>query len=385
MIGLAAMLGAGVFFVWAPAARAAGDGLFAGLAIAAIVATLNALSTAQLAVALPVSGGAYAYGRAYVHPAVGFGAGTLFLLGKTASVATIALVAGTYLWPEHARLVAVAALLALAAVNASGIRSTAAVGSVIVVVVTAGIVAALVGATPAWRPLELDAPADAWGVLRAAGLLFFAFAGYARMATLGEEVRDPRRTLPRAILVALAVTLLLYGATALTLVSVSGTAAVAASSSPFTLLGVAEPLVRGVAVLACAGSLLAILAGLSRTALAMARDRELPGPLARVSRGAPVVAEVAVAAVGVAAVLLLDPGWLVGVSSTAVLAYYAVAHLAALRQPAAERWLPRAVPVAGLVGCALLVVTLPWQGAAVAAGALLIAFVLRRTVRRADS
>ena len=226
-IGLASMVGAGVFFVWAPAAAAAGGALLVGLVLAGFVASLNALSTAQLAMAHPVSGGAYAFGRATIGPWTGFAAGWLFLCGKTASAGAIALIAGSYLWPEQAKPVAVGLLVVLAAVNASGIRSTARVSLVIVAVVGAGLVA-LLGATvlsgAATGPvLELGATDAGWyGVLQSAGLLFFCFAGYARMATLGEEVRDPRRTLPRAIITALVIALVLYAAVGALCLSVLG-------------------------------------------------------------------------------------------------------------------------------------------------------------------
>ncbi|MCU1442805.1 MAG: transporter, partial [Cryobacterium sp.] len=130
IIGLAAMIGAGVFYVWAPAAAVAGPGLLIGLVLAGIIATLNALSSAQLAMAYPVSGGAYAYGRATLGPWWGFSAGWLFLAGKTASAGAIALIAGSYLWPDVARPVAVAALAVLGIFNATGVRSTARVSSV---------------------------------------------------------------------------------------------------------------------------------------------------------------------------------------------------------------------------------------------------------------
>ena len=132
VIGLASMIGAGVFCVWAPAADAAGSGLLVGLLVAAIVASLNALSSAQLAMAYPVSGGAYAFGRATVGPWTGFAAGWLFLAGKTASVGAIALIAGSYLWPEQGRVVAVVVVAVLAVVNMTGIRSTAAASATIV-------------------------------------------------------------------------------------------------------------------------------------------------------------------------------------------------------------------------------------------------------------
>jgi basic amino acid/polyamine antiporter, APA family len=386
-IGLSSMIGAGVFFVWAPAAAAAGSGLLIGLAIAAIVATLNALSTTQLAVANPVSGGAYSYARATIGPRTGFVAGVLFLAGKTASVAAIALIAGSYLWPEYSRVVAVVVLAAFAAINMTGIRSTATTSAIIVAIVLVGLVGVLIAAVAAGdpQPIALDVDAGWYGILQSAGLLFFCFAGYARMATLGEEVLEPRRTLPRAILSALAVTLLVYAVVALACISLLGSQ-LAEASSPLAAIagGAADPVVRVVAGVACLGSLMGILAALSRTTLAMARNRDLPGFLTAINgrTHSPVVAEAVVAVVAIVAVLVLEPARLVGFSACAVLVYYAIAHASALRQRAEERWLPRGVQIAGLVGCALLALTLPWQ-AVVATGAVAgLALVAHATVKR---
>ena len=378
-IGLASMVGAGVFFVWAPAAAAAGSWLLLGLAIAGVVASLNALSTAQLAMANPVSGGVYSFAGGWA----GFSAGLLFLVGKTASVAAISLVAGTYLWPEHARPVAAVLLAAFALVNMSGIRSTATVSLVIVGIVLVGLAVILGPALPALQPIEVDAAPGAVGVLQSAGLLFFCFAGYARMATLGAEVVDPRRTLPRAIIVALAITLVIYALVAVAVLSVLGSAQLAASPSPLAAIGGNAIAVRVVAGVACVGSLVGILAALSRTTLAMARGGDLPGPLGFVwtRTHAPVAAEAVVALLAMGAVLLLDPARLVGFSSCAVLVYYSIAHLAALRQPVVQRWLPRAVQVAGVAGCLLLAATLPWQAVLLTAAVLVVGIAVRLLVR----
>lgn len=389
------MLGAGVFFVWAPAADAAGGGLLIGLLIAGIVATANALSSTQLAMAHPVSGGTYAYARATSGPWMGFAAGWLFLAGKTASVGAIALVAGSYLWPEQARAVAIAAVVTLAVVNMTGIRSTAAVSTVIVAIVLAGlaaVVASALVALPAVAPLELaggGADGGVFGILQSAGLLFFCFAGYARMATLGEEARDPRRTLPRAILAALAIVLVLYAAIGILCLAVLGPDALAASSAPLAdLVGPTSslaPIVRVVAGVACLGSLAGILAGLSRTSLAMARERDLPSVLGVISERthAPVVAEATFALLAIVGIHVLDPARLVGFSACAVLVYYGIAHASALRQPVEERWLPRAVQVAGLIGCLVLAFTLPWQAIVFATVVLLVGIVARILAMRA--
>jgi basic amino acid/polyamine antiporter, APA family len=382
VVGLSAMVGAGVFFVWAPAARAAGSWLLLALLIAALVAVANALSTTQLAMAHPVSGGAYTYGRRVIGPRTGFSAGVLFLTGKTASVAAISLVAGQYLLPSTPRLFALTALVILALVNISGIRSTVTISAIVVAVVLVGLITVLGVALPS-VPFTAPTPTafDPYGLLRAAALLFFCFAGYARIATLGEEVRDPRRTLPRAIIGALGFTLLLYAAVGAACLLVLGPTALGASTSPLADLtsGAADVAIRVIAGIACLGSLLGILAGLSRTGLAMAREHDLPGSLSFVwSRThTPVIAEATFAVLGILAVILLDPTTLVGYSSCAVLGYYAVAHVSALRQPSDQRWLPRWVSMAGLIGCAVLALSVPGPALVVAVCVVVAANLIR--------
>ncbi len=368
-IGLASMIGAGLFAVWGPATDAARSGLLVALVAAAVIATLNAFSSAQLAMAHPVAGGAYAFGRRYVGPWTGFTAGWLFVTGKTASAAAIASIAAAYLYPPAPVPVAVGLIVVFAALNMSGVRTTARVSIAIVAVVLAGLAVLLVAAVSGGTAADLDPvtsilnPTSPYGVLQGAALLFFAFAGYARMATLGEEVVEPRRTLPRAIFIALGIVLALYAAVAVLLVSTLGVNRLAGSATPLAdaLDPAWTPLVVAVAGIACLGSLVGILAGLSRTSLAMARERDLPGLLARISprTNAPIVAEAVIAGVAILIVVLLEPAQLVAASSSAVLLYYAVAHLSALRQPAAEHWQPRAVGIAGLVGCVVLVAALP--------------------------
>ena len=388
-IGVASMLGAGIFFVWAPAAGDAGAGILFALPLAGLVAALNALSTTRLAMAHPVSGGAYSYGRAELGAVPGFVAGVLFLVGKTASVAAIASIAGAYLWPPFERPVAVAAVVVLAIVNATGIRSTAIVSTVVAALVVAVLVTVLVvtavqgAGVPPHSPVVVAG--GVLGVLQAAALIFFTFAGYARIATLGEEVRDPSRTLPRAVIAALAIVLLLSAATATVLLLRLGASGLAASSSPLAdAVGPgAETVIRITAAVACLGSLLSVLAGLSRTALAMARDGELPGRLAGISErtATPVLAEVAVALVGIAAVLLLDPARLVGVSACAVLGYYGIAHLAAIGRARHLGARPPVLAILGLLGCAALALSTPWQAIVGVAVLVLVALGMRAIAR----
>ena len=371
-IGVASVLGAGVFFVWAPAYELAGSWLLVSLAIAALIAALNALVTTQLAINVPRSGGIYAFGRYCRGPLTGFIAGWMFLTGKTASVAAIALIASSYLWPEGARWLAAGLLVAGTLVTVSGIRQTAWLSLTIAAVVATGlviIVGVSVGnqsAVPA--PGESLAP-EPMSVVTAAALMFFAFAGYARMATLAEEVIEPRKTLPKAIGSALAIVLAVYAVVGWAVLRVlpeySGE-----FDTPLRVLaaGSLSPVVTVLAVMACVGSLLAILAGLSRTALQMGREGDLPKILGTVSEktGGPVVAEVAVGVLSIIAVLTLDVTGLVALSGAGVLTYYAIGHWSALAQKPEERLVWPAIPVVGLILCGALVVSLPWASLAVA-------------------
>ncbi len=393
VIGVGSMVGAGVFAVWAPAAEAAGNGLLIGLLLAGIVAYCNATSSAQLAAVYPRSGGTYVYGRERLGPWWGFAAGWSFLIGKTASCAAMALTFATYAVPGDEwvrRVVALAAVLALAAVNYRGITRTARLTRVLVgcsLAVLALVVAILL--TDADPSRLTEGSTSVYGVLQAAGLMFFAFAGYARIATMGEEVREPARTIPRAVTIALLVAAGIYLAVALALLMARPAALVAISPDPLAdaveAVGhaFAVPVVRVGAALASLGALLALIAGIARTSLAMARERDLPSWLAGVHPRyqVPHHAELALAVVVGVLVLTTDLRGVIGFSSFGVLLYYAIANASAYTQPAEQRRWPRAVSVAGLLGCVTLAFSLPW--ASVLAGtALLAAGLLGRKLIR---
>jgi basic amino acid/polyamine antiporter, APA family len=398
VIGLGSMIGAGVFSAFTPAAAAAGSGLLVGLVVAAFVAWCNATASAQLAAQYPTSGGTYVYGRKRLGPWWGFLAGWGFVVGKTASCAAMALTVATYAVGGDARatrFLAIAAVVGLTLVNLRGITRTARLTTVLVVLTIGllGVALVVVGvANRTWHsPFESMATATAYGILQSAGFLFFAFAGYARIATLGEEVRDPETTIPRAIPRALGLVVVLYAVVGLLLLAVLGPAGVAASGVP--LLAAADQAgvgwigaaVRVAALLASLGALLGLITGLSRSMLAMARERDLPSLLARVDErhGVPQAAQVAVCAVVVLLVVAFDVRAVIGFSSFGVLVYYAVANASAFTQDAKHRRWPRWLQVLGVVGCVILVVTLPWgavlTGVCVFAVGVLGRFVAQRS------
>ncbi|MEU7241539.1 APC family permease [Streptomyces sparsogenes] len=395
VIGLGSMIGAGIFAALAPAARSAGSGLLLGLALAAVVAYCNATSSARLAARYPASGGTYVYGRERLGDFWGYLAGWAFVVGKTASCAAMALTVGSYVWPGQAHAVAVAAVVALTAVNYAGVHKSALLTRAIVAVVLAVLAAVVVavvtsGASDAAR-LDIGSDATPAGVLQAAGLLFFAFAGYARIATLGEEVRDPARTIPRAVPLALGITLVVYTAVAVAALIVLGPKGLAQSAAPLSDAvraagaGGLAPVVRAGAAVAALGSLLALILGVSRTTLAMARDRHLPHALAAVHPRfkVPHRAELLVGAVVAVAAATADVRGAIGFSSFGVLAYYAVANASAWTLARDEGRPNRLIPAVGLAGCLALAFALPLSsvvsGAAVlACGAA--AYGVRRSV-----
>ncbi|WP_405762332.1 APC family permease [Streptomyces sp. NBC_00045] len=398
VVGLGAMVGAGIFAALAPAAGAAGPAggaLLTALAVAALIAYCNAWSSARLAARYPASGGTYVYGRERLGPFWGYLAGWGFVIGKTASCAAMALTVGAYVWPGQQRALAVAAVVALTAASYGGVQKSARIARLIVAAVLAVLAGVVVvcltsGAADASR-LGGPAGGGAGGLLQAAGLLFFAFAGYARITTLGEEVRDPERTIPRAVPLALGIALFVYAAVAVAALSVLGADALAASTAPLADAVRAAgrpgltPVVRAGAALAALGSLLALVLGVSRTTLAMARDGHLPRALAAVHprHQVPHRAELAVGAVVAVLAATTDLRGAIGFSSFGVLAYYAIANASAWTLDSGVKG--RAVAAVGLSGCVVLACALP-PASAVAGAAVLavgaLVYALRERVTR---
>jgi APA family basic amino acid/polyamine antiporter len=397
VIGLGSMIGAGVFAAFGPAAEAAGSGLLIGLVLAGLVAFCNATSSAQLAAQYPSSGGTYFFGRQRLGEWPGFLAGWGFMVGKTASCAAMAVTFATYAVPADRliqRLVGAAAVVALTAVNLRGITRTARLTRVLVgitlLVLAIWTVAVLASGETDADGLRLS-DLSAYGVLQSAGLLFFAFAGYARIATLGEEVVEPERTIPRAVVIALLGAFVVYAIVAVVALAGVGPDELAATSTPLAQVATevgaawASPVVRVGAAVASLGSLLALLAGVGRTGLAMARQGDLPRPLASVDarHQVPDRVQLVLAALVIVLVLTTDLRGVIGFSSFGVLLYYAVANAAAYTQePEHRRW-PKPVQVLGIVGCLVLVATLPWTAVVVGLAVFAVGVVGRLLVTRA--
>ena len=382
MLGLGSIVGTGIFVSIGIAAGVAGPAVILAIALAAGLAACNALSSAQLAAAHPVSGGTYEYGYRLLHPSLGFTAGWMFLCAKTASAATAAMGAagyGMYLaglesaaWLPAAAAAIVAVLTALVL---AGLRRSSWVNAGIVSVTLLALGAfALAGTARLPASLANFSPffggEDSAALFYATALMFVAYTGYARIATLSEEVVEPRRTIPRAIIATLVASALLYIAVAAAAVAAVGSDVLAgAASSHATPLETAAsaldvpglPLAIAVAaVTAMLGVLLNLVLGLSRMVLAMGRRHDLPPVLGALSASREPRAAILVVGFAVAALALTGDVQLTwAFSAFTVLVYYALTNLAALRLPPEERLYPPAVAWLGLGGCLFLTPFLP--------------------------
>ena len=380
LMGLGSILGTGIFVSIGIAAGVTGPSVILAVAVAAAVATFNGLSSAQLAASHPVSGGTYEYGYRYLNPTLGFAAGWMFLCAKSASAATAALgfagyvlVAAGASTTSYRVALALAAVVALTAVVAGGMSRSNRANTVIVALtlvsllgfVCFGLPSALGGAAANLSGFfeGNGRGSGAGGFLHATALMFVAYTGYGRIATLGEEVRDPRKSIPRAIIVTLVSTAAIYAAVAFVAVASAGADGLADSTqqaaAPLEVIarGFDIPaiawLVAAGAVTAMLGVLLNLLLGLSRVVLAMARRGDMPSLLGRidVKRSSPIAAVLLVGAIiaALAAIGSVKTTW--SFSAFTVLIYYALTNLAALRLPREARLYPRWIPSMGLACC----------------------------------
>ncbi len=410
MLGLGSIVGTGVFVSIALAADLAGPGVVIAIAAAAVVATCNGLSSAQLAAAHPVSGGTYEYGYRLLHPALGFTAGWMFLCAKSASAATAALGFAGYLLGGlglDARMTTPAALfivVVLTVLVCSGIRRSNAV-NIAIVSVTLGALAFFVVAGGAWAARE-GTLARPWadfdlspGWLEATALMFVAYTGYGRIATMGEEITDPRKNIPRAMIVTLGVSMLLYVAVGVVYVAAAKSPTFTAASKWIAPLAWAAEqsvgrvggIVLGVgAVAAMAGVLLNLLLGLSRVLLALGRRGDAPASVARISprSHSPNVATIVIGAAIAGLVLIGNVKTTWSFSAFTVLIYYAITNAAALRLPPAQRLFPRAWAWGGLASCLFLAFWVHWHiwlaGLALIAAGLAWHVIARKRVQASE-
>ncbi len=403
MLGLGSIVGTGVFVSIGIAAGIAGPNVLWAILIAALVATCNGLSSAQLAAIHSVSGGTYEYGYRWLTPGFGFTAGWLFMCAKSASAATAALGLAGYLRTTTGIFstfdgtsaylaqigLAFLVLAIMSTVVLAGIKRTSAINSVIVTVTLSALVILLVvGLRPAFENAQenlaglflfgptgsrrTNETANLYSLLSAAALMFVAFTGYGRIATLGEEVANPRRTIPLAMILTLVITMVLYLSVGFVAVATVGANSLGQATNRwaapllYVTSSLGQPWVTfflGIgAITAMLGVMLNLMLGLSRVVLAMARRTDLPVYFSRIdSRGVPVRATLLVAGVISGLVCVGDVKLSWSFSATTVLIYYAFTNLCAIRISPADRIFPVWLAWIGLFGCLLLAIFVRWE------------------------
>lgn len=394
-VGLGAVIGAGIFVVTGVAAGIAGPAFLLGLLIAGFAATCNGLSSAKLASIYPTSGGAYEYGYRILSPAVGFAAGWTFLLSKLSAGGVVALGFGGYLnalFPMiDPRVAAITAVIVLTLANLSGIKKVGFINKLIVSITIGSLAYFIISGIPVFDRANLMpfAPNGLRSIAQSAGLLFFAFTGYARVTTLGSEVKEPAKTIPRAIILTLIISVILYSAVGLIAVGTVGSAALAKTSAPleaaakvFTTPGVATVIGLG-ACTAMLGVLLSQILGISRMFYAMSQRRDLPGIFSKVSpAGVPSIGIVTAGGIIVILAIAGSIPVIVQTATFAILLYYSIANISALRLKEGKKLYPNWISWAGLIACLMMGVTMDINVITSGLTILAIGFVIRFIVQK---
>lgn len=393
-VGLGAVIGAGIFVVTGVAAGVAGPAFLLGLLFAGLAATANGLSSAKLASVYPASGGTYEYGHQVLTPEAGFAAGWMFLLSKLSAGGVVALGFGGYLNAlipgVDQRVAAGSAIVILTLANLFGIKKVGFINKIIVSITIGGLLYFIGSGVRHVDPANLTpfVPNGWRSVAQSAGLLFFAFTGYARITTLGGEVRDPKKTIPKAVILTLITSILLYSLVGIVAAGSVGAEALGAAEAPleaaaavFTTPGITAVIGLS-ACTAMLGVLLSQILGISRMFFAMAERKDLPGVFKRVSSaGVPIVSILTAATI---IFLMAMVGTIPVIARTAtfsILLYYSIANISAIRMKEGQEMFPKWISFAGLFACLFMAVTMDLPVILSGLAVLAAGFILRWIVK----
>lgn len=390
-IGLGAIIGAGIFVVTGVAAGVSGPSFIVGLIIAGTIALFNGLSSSQLAAVYPQSGGTYEYGYHLLSPLFGFSAGWMFLISKLSAAGVVAIGFGSYFHQVvpavSPQILSVLAIIFLTTINLFGIKKAGIINLLIVAITILSLLYLVFSGLPEIEMSNFTpfAPFGISGIAESAALLFFAFTGYARIATLGEEVHKPEKTIPRAIITTILSAIILYVAVSFVAIGVVGTDKMAATTSPLQVVGNAlnTPAIGIIVTIgastAMLGVLLSQILGISRMMFAMARRKDLPTLFQKIhSRHK--VPHLGIIFTGLIILILTLTGsfnFIVRSATFSILLYYSITNIAAFRQERNQQRYSKIVPVLGLIGCLAMSISLPLNVILTGVILLLLGFILR--------
>lgn len=395
-VGLGAIIGAGIFVVTGVAAGVSGPAFVLGLIAAGIIAAFNGLSSAQLAAIYPQSGGTYEYGYRLLNPALGFSAGWMFLISKLSAAGVVAIGFGSYFYqlvPVTSPLtISIVAVVFLTGANYFGIKKAGMLNLFIVSITLLSLIYLIFSGTPEVKMENFKpfAPFGISGIAEASAILFFAFTGYARIATLAEEVKDPEKTIPKAVIITIVTAIILYTAVSVVAIGVIGAVRMADSKSPLQLVAEAlsTPAISTIVLIgastAMLGVLLSQILGISRMMLAMSRRNDLP-PAFQTIHQKYRIPHFGIVITGMVIIILTITGafeFIVRAATFTILLYYSITNIAALKQPRKEQIYGKVIPVLGLIGCLAMSVSLPFNVIITGIGLLLAGFIIRFFLHR---
>jgi len=382
-ISVGAIIGAGIFIVTGIVAGLAGSALVISMIIAAIIASFTALSFAELTAWQPKEGSVYEYTYQLISPFAGFLVGWMWIVSNTFAGAAVSLGFAYYLtalFPSlNANWVAAALCIVFTTLNFLGIRQSALLNNFLVIakllILTFFIIFGLAYINPPnftpFAPFEIS-------VFYGACYIFFAYGGFARVAVIAEEVKDAKRNVPRAILLSLVISTIVYVLVGIVAVGMVGATKLSGSNSPLkeavSITGSAAAIyaISTGGLLATASVLLTSILGVSRMAYAMARRKDLPLAMSQLHTkfNTPYYS---IWIIGVSMTLLalfVDLSKVVAISTFALLFYYTLANVSALKLKVQKRMYPQIVPVLGALTCLALMIFIPLEAWIIGAAGL---------------
>ena len=376
MINLGAIIGAGIFVIIGVAIGHAGPSIIISIILSAIIAILTGLSFAEIARHVAKEGGVYEYAKESFRPFAGFIGGWLWTFGNIIAIAAVSISMGGYvniLFSTHINTVyfAIAAIIAFSVINILGIKNSAKTISAFVVINLAVLLIFIVSGLSSFHLSNFSnfAPNGMTGTIAGAAIIFFAFTGFSRVTTISDEVKDPEKTIPKAIILSIIISTVIYIAVAIVAVGLVPYSNLASSAAPLSTAiksmhdSILAIIIAFGGVTATAGVILTGVLGTSRVFFALGRDKELPGFLSYIDRfSTPINAIIVSAVLSIIFLLLVSFGTIVDSSNAAVLSAYFIINVSAIyfyynlkkKQQQEKRYIP-VVSIAGIFGILLIV------------------------------
>ena len=364
-LGLSSMIGAGLFNNIAPTAKISSYGSILGLLLASTLAIANASSSAQLSSLFPKTGGTYLYANEVLGKPYAVTAGTVFIIGKTISCVAIALTVGNYISPVYGKEIGVILCLLVFLLSFSGIHKTAEIAKWFVWIIFGLLLfyAVSIISTPYINlsiPIFESASVD--NILLSASIWFFAFTGYSRLATFGEEIKNPREIIPTAIFTGLGVTIFLYfGITWLTLSIISPEFIMNSNTPLLVAMDVSRFsefsfLIVFASSIAMVSVFLALMPGISRIYVALSRDKILPNAFSKIHKkfNSAYFSEGIVFISVIIGIYSFDVVRSIELSSFFILIYYAITNFCVIKLEKSDRLYSLTIAVYGMIMCLLL-------------------------------